>query len=64
MPEKYDECRIPKVIQTLRQSKQKLLRESKITELTKKYKFDKYTFSRFTDNEIFEHARLIWHVFI
>ena len=41
IPEKYDECKIPTVIQSLRQNKQNLLRESKIIELTKKYQFDK-----------------------
>ena len=35
-----------------------MLRESKITELTKKYQFDKCAFSRLTDNEIFDHARI------
>ena len=57
MPEKYDECKIPKVIQTIRQRKQNLLRDSRIAELTKKYQFDKYAFFRLTDNNIFDYTR-------
>ena len=34
-----------------------LLRDSRIAELTKKYQFDKYAFSRLTDNEIFYYTR-------
>ena len=35
-----------------------MLRESKITELTKKYQFDNNAFSKLTDNEIFAHTRI------
>ena len=37
IPESYDERKIPEVINKLRQSKQNLLRESKIAELTKNF---------------------------
>ena len=57
MPEKYDECKIPKVIQTIRQRKQNLLRDSRIAELSKKYQFDKYAFSRLMDNKSFDYTR-------
>ena len=58
IPEKFDERKIPDVINKIRQNKQRLLGESKIVELTKKFQFEKYAFSRLTENENFEHARL------
>ena len=35
-----------------------VIKVSKISELTKKFQFEKYAFSRLTENENFEHARL------
>ena len=58
MSEKFDESKIPDVINKIRQNKQRVLGESKIVELTKKFQFEKYAFSRLTENENFEHARL------
>ena len=34
-----------------------LIKENKIVELTRKYNFDRYAFSRLTDNKIFEYTR-------
>ena len=38
--------------------RQKILRESKIAELTKKFQYGNYAMSRLTDNVNFEHARI------
>ena len=32
------------------------MRETKIVELTRKYQFDRYSFSRLTDNKIFDYV--------
>ena len=55
--ESFDESRIPEAIKTIRLNRQKLFRENKITELTKKFQFGKYAMARLTENENFEHAR-------
>ena len=39
-------------------NRQNLLRESKITELIRKFQFDKYAFSILTDNKNFDQTRL------
>ena len=41
----------------IRKNRKSLIRESKIVELTRKFKFDRYSFSRLTDNKIFEFTR-------
>ena len=63
IPEKYDEIKIPLEVEQIRKRRQNLLKESRVTELTKKYQFDKYAFSRLTDNEIFYHVRIYLAIF-
>ena len=46
-----------KKIEDIRKSRQIVLKESKIIELTRKFQFAKYTFSRLTDNLIFDLIR-------
>ena len=53
----YNENKIPKEIEEIRNSRQMILKESKIIELTRKFQFEKYAFSRLTDNLIFDHIR-------
>ena len=40
------------------------IRENKIVELTRKFKFDRYSFSRLADNEIFEYRRYYLAAFV
>ena len=49
--ESFDESPIPEAIKTIRLKRQKLLRENKITELTKRFQFGKYAMSRL-DGEV------------
>ena len=44
----YDEKNIPKKIEEIRKFRQSLIKETKIVELTKKYQFERYSFSRLT----------------
>ena len=53
----YNENKIPKEIEEIRNSRQMILKESKIIELTRKFQFEKYAFSRLTDNVVFDHTR-------
>ena len=46
----YFENSIPKIIEEIRSNKQNKIKEFKIVELTRKYKFEKYTLTRLTDN--------------
>ena len=55
--ESFDESRVPEAIKAIRVNRQKLLRERKIAELTKKFQFGKYGMSRLTENEIFDRVR-------
>ena len=55
--ESFDESRVPEAIKAIRINRQKLLRERKIAELTRKFQFGKYGLSRLTENEIFERVR-------
>ena len=57
IPDLYSKRKIPKEIEAVSKNRQNLLKESKITELTRKYQFDKYAFSRLTDNVNFDHSR-------
>ena len=58
IPDLYTGSKIPKEIEAIRKNRQNLLKESKITELTREYQFDKYAFSRLTDNVICDHSRI------
>ena len=53
----FDESRVPEAIKAIRVNRQKLLRERKIAELTKKFQFGKYGMSRLTENKIFDRVR-------
>ena len=53
----YNERKIPKKFEDIRKLRQMLLKESKIIELTGKFQFEKYAFSRLTDNLVFDHIR-------
>ena len=41
-----------------------MIRDNKIVELTRKFKFDRYAFSRLTDNRIFENTRYYLAAFV
>ena len=58
IPECFDESKILEAIRTIRQNKQKLLKEKKLAELTKKFQFERYAMARLTENDIFEHTRM------
>ena len=53
----YDEKNIPKKIEEIRKFRQSMIKETKIVELTKKYQFERYSFSRLTDNNVFDYIR-------
>ena len=40
-----------------------IIKESKIVEMTRKFQFDKYTFSRLTDNNILDFTRIYLDAF-
>ena len=63
IPEKYDESKIPLEVEQIRMRRQNLLKESRVIELNKKYQFDKYAFSRLTDNKIFDHTHIYLAIF-
>ena len=51
----YNENIIPVEISEIRKKRKALIKENKIVELMRKYNFDRYAFSRLTDNKIFEY---------
>ena len=57
VPHNYDESNVPVEILEITKNRNSLIRETKIVELSRKFKFDKYSFSRLTDNNIFEFTR-------
>ena len=44
-------------IKNIRNVRQTIIKESKIVEMTRKFQFDKYTFSQLTDNNILDFTR-------
>ena len=59
----HNETKIPIEISELRRKRNELIRDNKI-ELTRKFKFDRYAFSRLTDNRIFEYTRYYLAAFV
>ena len=51
--QQYNVCKIPAELIELRKKRNNLIRENKIVQLTRKFKFDRYSFSRLSDNKIF-----------
>ena len=63
---KYTTLKPPNVINIIRNNRNKIIKESKIVELTRKYQCERYGISRLTDSAIFEQVRLhlaLFHVF-
>ena len=48
---------VPKIIEIIVNKRAEKINDSEIVELRRKYKFDRYTFSRLTDNKILEYVR-------
>ena len=56
----------PSIINRIRNNRNKLLKESKIVELTRKFQFERYALARLTDSKIFEQVRshlALFHLF-
>ena len=53
----FDESKVPEVIKAIRVKREKLIKEKKLAELTRKFQFGKFGMSRLTENEIYERVR-------
>ena len=59
----YTESTVPSRIAEIRSKRKSLLKESKISEITRKFQFEKYAISRLTDNNIYDLTRLYLAIF-
>ena len=48
---------MPKIIQDIKNKRAEKIKDSIIVELTRKYQFDRYIFSRLTDNKILDYVK-------
>ena len=59
----YTESAVPSRIAEIRNRRKLLLKESKISEITRKFQFEKYAISRLADNKIYDLTRLYLAIF-
>ena len=59
----YTESTVPSRIAEIRSKRKSLLKESKISEITRKFQFEKYAISRLSDNNIYDLTRLYLAIF-
>ena len=59
----YTESTVPSRIAEIRSKRKLLLKESKISEITRKFQFEKYAISRLSDNNIYDLTRIYLAIF-